>query len=113
MSRRLTWKPLAVCSILAALTAVPLCGPRAPRRRPVADGRSSAALTGHRHAVRALAFAADGATLTTAAYSWGSSAGVEVTDWDVRTGSPAPRRAEPNHGDPCLAFARGGRTVAV
>jgi WD40 repeat protein len=86
--------------------------PRSTGLRTVED--RARVLEGHQLPVQALAFAPDGATLTTAAFVFAATeAGVEVTDWDVATGQPTTRRAAPLKALRGLAFAPGGRLLAA
>jgi WD40 repeat protein len=111
MAQHAKWKllvPGAVAAVcLTLLFLLPRgAGPRADRVQPLT-------LEGHRLPVQALAFAADGATLTAAGYLPQDPRGWEVTVWDVRTGQPAAPRAEHAGAVRCLALAPGGRSLAV
>jgi WD40 repeat protein len=106
------WKTLLTGLFALALVAVWYGTPRSPGPGAIKD--RALVLKGHRFPVQALAFAPDGATLTTAAYHIAASlAEVEVTDWDVATGQPTAERAAPFKALRGLALAPGGRLLAA
>jgi WD40 repeat protein len=70
-------------------------------------------LEGHRFPVQALAFTADGAILTSAACNLQDLQVVEETVWDAKTGKPTTKRTASPGAVLALAFAPGGRTLAV
>jgi WD40 repeat protein len=99
---------------LFALTLVTVWYARPRGTGPGADEDRTVVLEGHRLPVQALAFAPDGATLTSAAFYFEASlTGVEVTDWDAATGQPAAQRTAPLKALRSLAFAPGGRPLAA
>jgi hypothetical protein len=101
---------LLVVGLLAVTLAAVLIGrPHCPASRPGGAEDPGVILQGHRSPVRALAFAADGTTLTSAAYNFqATQSGVEVATWNVGTGSPLAQRTA--HPGPLiyLAFVPGG-----
>jgi WD40 repeat protein len=84
------------------------------RRADAAGAGPIASLKGHQFPVQALAFAPDGATLTTAAYNLRAPlSGVELGTWDVGTGQPTARHVEHPGGPLALALGPGGQRLAV
>jgi WD40 repeat protein len=70
-------------------------------------------LAGYNYPIQALAFDPDGATLTAAGYFLQGPRGWEAAVWDVATGRPSASHAEHTEAVRCLAFASGGRALAV
>src|SRR5262249_14465462 len=112
MSYKMTWKPLAIGSLLVALIAVWFSHSHFLGDRPGETEARVTTLTGHRLPVQTLAFTRDAATFTTAAY-YTTGSEVEAPDWDVRTENPTARHPAPLSSRRCLDFAPGGRTLAA
>jgi WD40 repeat protein len=74
--------------------------------RELADGRVRARLQGHRYAVRAAAFSADGKTLAT------GSEDASIKLWDVATGLEKCTLKGHTGGVLCLAFSNDGTVLA-
>jgi WD40 repeat protein len=114
MSLGKRWKlPALGCLALASLTAL-LLRPGCTGRRPAAAEQRATVLEGHRAPVQALAFDPDGSALASAAY-YGNvpQRAMELTLWDVATGTRLAQRTEGLGGALSLAFAPGGQRLAA
>ena len=120
--RRMRRKFLAAGLLALALVAVGIRCLHPGGSQSGTDGTRDRALAGHMVPVQALAFDADGTTLTSAAYHYGTAqAGVEVAVWDVRTGSavaqhhayPGVLRASPSLPAAALAATLYNREVVL
>jgi WD40 repeat protein len=84
-----------------------------PNQGPRAGDRASTILEGHQLSVQALAFASDGATLTSAAYALRGSGEWEVAVWDVGSARLVTPCTAYTDAVRCLALAPGGRVLAA
>lgn len=110
MTRRKKGATLAIGS-LALVTAL-FVYPRSPRPRASED--RSTILEGHLSPVRALAFAPDGATLTTAAgFPNAPREEVERIAWDVRAGRPRTTHVGFQADLAALALSPDGTAMAT
>jgi WD40 repeat protein len=115
------YRKLLVGGFLALLVAVLLNGLHLRCSRSGEAEERDTILRGHTFPVQALAFSADGTTVTSAAYLVGDErGGVEVTVWDVETSDRRSTRTAVlgelfslslNPSGQTLAFSRMDRTV--
>jgi WD40 repeat protein len=100
--------------LLAFTLSAVLISCLAPHRsQPGGNEDRGTTLVGHRLPVQALAFGADGVTLTSAAYVLCKPHRAEVMVWDVAAGQPAAPPAEYSDTVRCLALAPGGRALVA
>jgi WD40 repeat protein len=115
MPGRKNWKRLARDLAIGALVVAALVALHRFARGPGPRGgvAPSTSLEGHRLPVQVLAFAPDGATLTSAAFSLREPGGWEVAVWGAGADPGARQRTEHAGAIRCLTLAPGGKVLAI